>query len=259
MQNTPTSTTGPTILMGGTGGLVHMMFGIGAFIEDHYDIENVNWKSISGSNYVVTSLCSKYSTSSIWKLWSLRQSDLKHRYPLTFFFKLYKMIHAHTQSILTQNQQFANYILISFLYQRKREWVHDFRSATDYVDCVVGGSFIPLVVGMLQMHSTFRKQGCIDGGVGMFPIVKRDQVPKTDLTISTKQFTKSISQWTVFMWIVCGIYSSHQHHVLQYNTGYEHARVHLKDQLDQLLPLRSDEVDYQVATGDVRWNGSGFF
>ena len=115
--------TGPTILLGGTGGLVHMMFGIGAFIEDHYDIENVNWKSISGSNYVVTSLCSKYSkysTSSIWKLWSLRQADLKHRYPLIFFFKLYKMIHAHTLSILTQNQQFANYILISFLYQRKR-------------------------------------------------------------------------------------------------------------------------------------------
>lgn len=249
----------PCISLDGCAGLHHMMFGIASFIEENYSLENVNLKTISGSNYVAASLLSKFSTRSIWHAWSMRQSKLLEKYPYSYFFKLYKMTEAHTLQILNSRakQNFNNhYVLITYLFKFKKEWINKFHSNLDYVKCLIAGSFIPFFVAALQLRYYFRKIACLDGGIPFLPILNKHAVPKSDIRISTPDFRKYISTYKFIKWLFYGLYSKHEHHKLQFNTGYSYAKKHLKNKLDKVLV--NNPQKFIQFEGKYEWNGNGF-
>ena len=246
----------PTLCLGGCAGLHHMMFGIGAYIDEHYKLDGVNLKSISGSNFVCACMLSDVSTRSVWYCWSMRMTNLLKKYPLTYFFRLYPMTEAHTSEILTNGKLRNHYVLISYMYRWKREWINEFRSSLDYAKCCVAGAFIPLLVTLLRLRYYFRGSACMDGGLTCIPILNKHNVPKTDLRIYTSGFTKIISKFTWWIWLFKGMCSTHQHHKIQFETGYKYAEIYLKPALDRLLINEPSPPNHK--TYKHEWNGTTF-
>jgi len=253
--------------LSGCVGLHHMMFGICAYIEEHYDLDKLKQiKTVSGSNYVGAALLSKYSTRSIWELWSKRLSALIKKYPISFLFKLYEMILCHSNDILkkySKKQTRKHFILITYLFKLQKEWINNYSSLNDYRNCIIAGSFIPFISGITKIYYNFRNIKCIDGGLCNYNITNNSEtnITSTDtLVINGRNFLSIITPIEYYKWMLYGLISTHDNHKIQFDTGYLYAQLFLKNELDKFLhPRTSKSKKILPITGKLDWNGKEFY
>lgn len=154
---------------GGCAGMNHYMFGVGAFIQEHYELdEELLIRTISGSNYVGMSMLSDWSVEGIWKLWSSRLDDLVKTRPWTGLYHMSAMVEQHTRGVVqacahTPQRRDQHHIRVAMLDSMKTVWVCQYTGATDYVDTISTGAFIPGLCGRLWRR--YRNHWCLDGGV----------------------------------------------------------------------------------------------
>ena len=251
------------LYLSGCAGLHHMMFGVCSYIEEHYNLDNIDEiRTISGSNYVGAALISNYSTRSIWKLWSKRLSTLIKQYPITFSFKLYEMIKHHSNDVLKNfpNKKIRkHYILITNLFKLKKRWVKKFLSTDDYCNCIIAGSYIPFISGITKICYNYKNMNCIDSGLLNFCITKKKSSNTNTLKIDIDDFLSVITKIEYYKWLISGLISTRKHHKIQFKKGYLYARLFLQDKLDKHLTKRTSESKkYLTITGKLEWNRTDF-
>ena len=74
------------VYMGGCAGIHHLMFGVGSYIQEHYETDNMVWSTVSGSGYVAacTLMVDFVALRDIWFNWSWRMTDLVLRQSFPF-------------------------------------------------------------------------------------------------------------------------------------------------------------------------------
>ena len=166
------------------------------------------------------------------------------------------MMETHTSEIISYRKSRNHYVLISYMFRWKREWINEFRSSLDYAKCCVAGTFIPILVAWFRLRYYFRGSACMDGGLACIPLINKHLTPKTDLRIDTSAFTRIIPKFTWWVWLFKGICSTHEHHKIQFETGFKYAEVYLKPNLDRLLVKYHTPSKHK--TYKHEWNGTTF-
>jgi len=246
---------------GGCAGLNHYMFGVGAYIQEHYVLgPDVEIRTVSGSNYVGMCMLSKYSVESIWRLWSARLDDLFRSRPWTGLWALWALVEDHSREVLQkdgQRQTLERYrqhsIRIALLGVMVTKWFRDHRSHEDYLSAIFAGSFLPgLCGGMWRLYRGYR---CLDGGLRL-PRTSRGSRSTPD----HPERTLSISVWDCrtlsrrrLAWMAgSGLWCGSAQHAFQFSHGYAHARDVLAPRLETLLPHQSHRLP--EISGEVRWD-----
>lgn len=243
-----------TLQLGGCGGMLHFIFGLGAYIQEHYVLdETVTLRTISGSNFVAACMLSNRSVESIWRLWSRRLDDLVRQQPWTGLYHMMSMAKGHTahvQSELEIRMQ-QHHVRIAGLDSMTTFWAHTHTDHKDYDAALLAGSFIPGLCG--RLWTIYRGQRCLDGGVRL-PYTRRRSMP-LETTLSVNVVELPIFSYTRLVWMVLyGLWSRSTHHEWQYACGYEYAQQHLTPKLDTLLVRRSSRILLPELTGYIRWD-----
>jgi hypothetical protein len=256
MQTSAHETVPVTIRMGGCAGLHHYMFGIGAYIQEHYVLgTDLCLQSVSGSNYVMASMLSNHSVESIWRLWSHRLDDIVTHRPWTCYFHMFSVAEQNTREVIQAtvglDQMKQHQVRVCLLDRMQTVWVNDHTDAEDYLSAILAGSFLPGICGYLWRR--YRHHRCIDGGMRL----RCTPVADTTKTISISVFegkTLSRYRWRLWWMALVGLWSCRAHHQVQYAHGYAHARDILRPQLDALLVRRACRLRLQSVAGHIRWD-----
>lgn len=249
----------PVLQMGGCAGLHHYMFGVGAYIQEMYVLDNtVNVQPISGSNFVGAAMLSDRSVESIWKLWSARLDDLVQRRPWTGLYHLGTIMEHHTRDVVRQaspsvERMQQHYIRVSVLDRMKTRWYHLHIAHADYVSAMCAGAFIPVLLGGLW--TWHRNKRCIDGGVRLpWTTASKPRGGKNSTLSISITDSKTFSTFHLLWMAFYGIWSRAAHHRSQFAHGYAHAQSVLKPALDALLVRRPTRLVLPDVTGHVRWD-----
>ena len=250
----------PTIIqLGGTAGLNHYMFGIGAYIQEHYELNSgsVLLRTISGSNYVAASMLSPYSVRSIWRLWSKRLDDLATRRPWTGLWYMIRMMQHHSRQVVStipSARQQMHHIRIGNLSRMSNEWECSHTDDDAYLSAIHAGAFIPLICGWFWR--SHRGLWCVDGGLPL-PYTPRRlcDLSNAERTINISVVDcRSLFKLQLLFSAVHGIWSRRAHHIYQYRHGYAHAKSVLRPRLDALLTRRPHRFILPEMTGELTWN-----
>jgi len=247
-----------TLQLGGCAGMSHYMFGIGAYIQEHYVLgEDVRVRTISGSNYVGVSMLSSYSVESIWELWSRRLDDIVRARPWTGLLDMITVAQCHARSVLQTTQpsvqrMHQHHIRIAVLDDMATTWAREHTDHDDYLSAILAGAFIPGLCGRLwQWH---RNKRCVDGGARL-PWTQSHSCETDARTLSISISDQpDLSRVRLAWMVVAGLWSRMEHHKMQYMLGYEYARNFLTPRLDALLVRTPQRVLLPAITGHVHWD-----
>lgn len=250
-----------TIQLGGCAGLNHYMFGVGAYIQEHYILgEEVQIQTISGSNYVGMCLLSGFSVESIWRLWSHRLDALFRSRPWTGLWEMCSMMEDHSRECVQKD--FAQYsslerygqhsIRIALLNRMVTRWFRAPDSLEDYLSAIFAGAFIPGICGRWwRLHRGHR---CVDGGLRL-PWTPRSTRPATPCprTVSVSVWDcRTLSRARLAFLAVYGLWCGADQHRIQFAHGYIHAQTVLGPRLEELLPRRT--LPLPEMTGPLQWD-----
>ena len=245
-----------TIQLGGTGGMNHYMFGVCAYIQEKYIIDDtVILRTVSGSNYVGAALLSEFSVYSIWRLWSKRLDHLVISRPWTGLWYMIHMVRHHSQQILSSiptNKRHQHYIRICSLSHMSTRWVNDNKDDDTYLSAILAGGFVPLICGWLWTN--YMGEKCIDGAISL-PFHRRREIRNKDREISVSVWNcPDTSMLQILNMVVQGIWSRRKHHKDQFKRGYSYADSVLRPRLDLLLERRTTPPIFINISGSLEWD-----
>lgn len=247
-----------TLQFGGCVGMNHYMFGIGAYIQEHYVLDDdVRVRTISGSNYVGASMLSAFSVESIWELWSSRLDDMVKTRPWTGLYHMIAMTQGHMPSVLqpgshSLERMKQHHIRIAVLDHQETIWAHDHTDLEDYTSAILAGAFIPGLCG--RLWHWYRHQRCVDGGVRL-PWTQSHASDPRHSTLSISVMDHPDLSWFRLAWmLVAGLWSRMPHLKMQYMLGYAYARDVLTPRLDTLLVRHPRRVLLPKISGHIHWD-----
>jgi hypothetical protein len=251
--------------LGGCVGMIHAMFGVGAVIQESYDLKGVILRTRSGSNFLGACIAHELDVSIVWRLWCARQQALYEKYPWTYFFRLMGMAESHICDVIgtTAKLSIQHQVLLGFVDRWARFFVH--MQGENYTKALIAGAFIPLLFGALWSEHPIGGR-CVDGE---FPLLPRSR--ESDACIGNAQviYVRACPEMTPFgtvlqmlCWKFTGLLGRRNAHFDdQFSAGQKWARNTLIPKLDKLLPLSTSETKQRIgqATADVVERCAGRF
>lgn len=239
----------------------HFMFGVAAYIQENYHVhDDVVVRTVSGSNYVGMSLLSGISVRSIWELWSDRLDDMVRHRPFWGILNMFSMVEHHTIEVLqrinlSSSRRNQHHVRVSILDTLQSVWISEHADKESYISAILSGSFIPFLCGFLWRKHDGKR--CIDGGIRLPATTSRkygNTIRENTLSISiwdNLEFGKLLTVW----YVIRGLWSRKSVHHILYNSGYQHAKLRLKSQLDRVMQPTNRTL-YSMNTGErkIKWN-----
>ena len=267
----------------GSGGLFPFYIGVGAYLQDHYDVNYLDFETSSGSSTMCIMLIYNFPILLYYDLWCDRIiHSIKNKSLLYVINNFFNMIEGHNYELInlkmknkTHNHNIKHTIQVTNYKTNTKEKINKFIDKRDYVRMIVASSYfrVPFLFESIKFP-TRNKEYC-DGALDKYwymyvlllPFIfiknqftkndtkKVNQKNKNDNNNNNNLITIKITLLKTYPFIIryilliyytiIGLYTKQNWMVKE---GYEYAHEYLKPKLDKYnIPPRPDN---QIKSND---------
>ena len=165
------------IVFHGSGGLLYYYMGIAEYIQNNYDLTNVEFCGVSGGSIPAFILSTGLEVKRIWETcfldWLSSMNKEEHFLFLSIFSeKSLKKLINNLKNILSENEKDDLFEKINHrlsirmtriaFFEMKQEYITNWTSIEDLLECIIASCWIPGIFGSLTRN--YKGNEYIDGG-----------------------------------------------------------------------------------------------
>jgi hypothetical protein len=216
----------------GAGGLYPYLMGIGKFIQDNYNLDDIIFTGNSSSSYITMLLSLNIPFDTAYEEHGKIMKDISSCTfgPLYYYFDIAKKhLYDYFKNNTIDIKKIKNlYIQItntknSFNYNNWESiFINEWDNIEDLLNCMRSSSYIPIYG--TSITNEFRGMKCIDGGVNYYLKKYSHSTCKYE---KSKYIKTDMWRQIPYMWYL--IYSNKEWNDKLYNLGYEDATKNKKE------------------------------